>query len=188
MMGRSRRLLRGTAQLVTILALITTGPAVAQVPIKVLDVGVGNTARPDIAFDHNDQIVVSYRHEGDHALYIAMSEFGWASTLIEADTVDYNCSASIALDSQGYWAVTYYDEFHDLLKVAGPALTLSGDFEPDGDVDLNDFNTFSTCQAGPDEVTPPPGCDPADFDAADLDCDEDVDLADFSIFQTAFTG
>jgi hypothetical protein len=63
-----------------------------------------------------------------------------------------------------------------------------GDLDLDGDIDLNDFVVFAACMAGPEVNAPPPGCDPAHFDAADLEGDDDVDLHDFSVFQQNFTG
>ncbi|MCK4340713.1 MAG: Ig-like domain-containing protein [Phycisphaerae bacterium] len=65
---------------------------------------------------------------------------------------------------------------------------LPGDFDHDGDVDIDDFNTFAECLAGPDVFDPPPGCNPGDFINADLDGDSDVDLVDFVTFQESFTG
>jgi murein tripeptide amidase MpaA len=62
------------------------------------------------------------------------------------------------------------------------------DFDVDGDVDLNDFATFSRCYSGDSVTTPPPGCAPADFALTDLDGDTDVDLNDFNLFAQAFTG
>jgi hypothetical protein len=73
----------------------------------------------------------------------------------------------------------------------------SGSFDPeptpgniDGDceIDLDDYAAFSTCLAGPDVTTPPPGCPLADFEKADMDGDSDADLDDFAWFQEAFTG
>lgn len=59
-----------------------------------------------------------------------------------------------------------------------------GDFDKDGDVDLNDFNRFQICFNGPNR---PPvlvdRCDGPDFDA-----DGDVDLTDFSVFAACFNG
>ena len=59
---------------------------------------------------------------------------------------------------------------------------LPGDLDGDGDVDIDDFNTFAGCMSGPDAAFP------VDCDAADLDADSDVDLIDFVDCQRAFTG
>jgi len=64
----------------------------------------------------------------------------------------------------------------------------AGDFDGDGDVDLDDFARFQDCLAGPD-VTPDP---PAPISAEDclvvfdFDVDTDVDLSDFGSFQGVF--
>jgi len=58
----------------------------------------------------------------------------------------------------------------------------AGDFDQDGDVDLDDLSVCVACMAGP-EVAHPPDCD-----GVDLDVDGDVDLTDFAAFQTAFVG
>lgn len=57
---------------------------------------------------------------------------------------------------------------------------IAGDFEPDGDVDLDDYAVIESAMNGPNQ---PPG-DPA----ADLDADGDCDLNDLSIFVLSFTG
>jgi len=70
----------------------------------------------------------------------------------------------------------------------GPGVTSVGDVDRDGDKDLDDFDRWLPCLAGPGVLVPPPGCDPDDFmHRADLDgpacADFDVDLADFAAFQ-----
>lgn len=68
------------------------------------------------------------------------------------------------------------------------------DFDRDGDVDLDDFDVFDGCFAGPLVAyePPPPGCllspDDSGFLAADTDEDGDVDMADFSTFQLCYSG
>jgi hypothetical protein len=67
----------------------------------------------------------------------------------------------------------------------------SGDFDGDGDVDLDDYAGFADCLSGPD-VTPSPtlpgvtvqGC----LDAFDWEQDGDVDLANFREFAVIFGG
>ncbi len=79
-------------------------------------------------------------------------------------------------------------DYPEVIDMGAYEFPLPGDFDKDNDVDLDDFNTFAGCMAGPDVLDPPPGCDVADFGSADLDGDSDVDLADFTRFQRAFTG
>ena len=57
-----------------------------------------------------------------------------------------------------------------------------GDFDVDGDVDLDDLGTLDGCLTGPG-VFPPVGCA-----RMSLDGDVDVDVADFAVFQRKFTG
>lgn len=59
---------------------------------------------------------------------------------------------------------------------------LAGNCDDDEDVDLDDFDTFADCMAGPAQA-PAAGCT-----CADCDGDDDVDLADFAQMQVAFTG
>ena len=65
-----------------------------------------------------------------------------------------------------------------------------GDFDADGDVDLDDYSALVDCLAGPDEAPSPPAseCAAACLAAFDADADNDVDLADFAEFQELLTG
>ncbi|MCH7926141.1 MAG: hypothetical protein IIC51_11455 [Planctomycetes bacterium] len=64
-----------------------------------------------------------------------------------------------------------------------------GDIDVDDDVDLHDFARFAGCMGGPRVTTPPPGCEPADFELADLRCgDGEVALNDYALFQQRFSG
>lgn len=63
------------------------------------------------------------------------------------------------------------------------APTLAGDFEPDCDVDLDDFADFQICFTGTGGGPVAPGCDPFDFEP-----DTDVDLTDFTVFQDNISG
>ncbi len=58
-----------------------------------------------------------------------------------------------------------------------------GDFDHDGDVDLQDFNFFQMCFNGPNRSLDQGACESADADA-----DADVDLDDFAAFQSCFSG
>jgi hypothetical protein len=73
-----------------------------------------------------------------------------------------------------------------------PQPDLPGDFDSDGDVDLDDYTVFADCLAGPDALPSPslPGVTPQNcLDAFDFDApDGDVDVEDFSAFQATFTG
>ena len=63
-----------------------------------------------------------------------------------------------------------------------------GDFDIDGDIDLDDFGEFFACvsgpKGGPNYVKPPPEC----ADVFDFDEDEDIDLVDFGAVALRFTG
>ena len=62
-------------------------------------------------------------------------------------------------------------------------VSIPGDSDGDGDVDLDDFEQFAgPCFGGPDAPVAPE-CAFADFDG-----DGDVDLGDFADFQAVFTG
>lgn len=70
----------------------------------------------------------------------------------------------------------------------GLGVTAVGDIDRDGDIDLDDFDRWAPCLAGPGVLVPPPGCAPDDFAVrADLDgpacADFDVDLQDFAVMQ-----
>jgi hypothetical protein len=58
-----------------------------------------------------------------------------------------------------------------------------GDYDGDGDVDLDDYEHFPGCMTGPDGGPIAGECDVFDFEP-----DDDVDLADFAEFQVAFLG
>ena len=68
------------------------------------------------------------------------------------------------------------DEFHvEAIRCGG----LDGDFDGDGDIDLDDFSFLPGCLAGPDMIYGDGGCAAFDFDD-----DRDVDLDDWAGFQT----
>ncbi len=59
--------------------------------------------------------------------------------------------------------------------------SIAGDFDRDGDLDLNDLSFFTSCMSGPG-MGSAPGCS-----ACDLKGDLDVDLEDFQIFEERHT-
>lgn len=64
-----------------------------------------------------------------------------------------------------------------------------GDYDGDIDVDADDYGLFfGDCMAGPEVMTPPPGCTAEEFSLADLDKDQDVDMMDYRKFQELTTG
>lgn len=84
-------------------------------------------------------------------------------------------------------AKVYPAEVHQAAKDAWPFETLPevGDYDNDGDVDLDDHTEFPDCMSGPDPVVlPSQEC----RSAFDSDADDDVDLDDFAAFMVSFTG
>ncbi|MCK4341214.1 MAG: hypothetical protein KAY37_05760 [Phycisphaerae bacterium] len=82
-------------------------------------------------------------------------------------------------------------------NVTCPSVGLPGDWDEDGDVDLDDFAQLAPCMTGPG-IPVAPGCEVFDFGPDGdliipgcpvLDClpDGDVDLDDFAVFQQVFT-
>ncbi len=65
-----------------------------------------------------------------------------------------------------------------------------GDFDADGDIDLDDFRNLAEAAAGPNVPPQAPAleCTAAYLDAFDNDNDGDIDLQDFVGFQHQFTG
>ncbi|MBN2562350.1 MAG: hypothetical protein JXQ75_15605 [Phycisphaerae bacterium] len=96
-------------------------------------------------------------------------------------------------DPTGY--TTRSDQFEDSdpvdmgyhYPVTDPAL-LRGDFDRDGDMDLDDFENFSSCLTGPcvDSSCRPTLYEDVCCNAGDFDYDGDVDVLDFSQFQQEF--
>jgi hypothetical protein len=58
-----------------------------------------------------------------------------------------------------------------------------GDFDGDGDVDLDDYNQFGSCFTGSYGGPLEPGCEPGDFDG-----DHDIDCDDWGQFVLVWTG
>lgn len=92
----------------------------------------------------------------------------------EPDYIDYAYATRVTRTIVGYLvdhAGVIVDDIPD------------GDYDGDGDVDLNDFGEFEACFTGSDR---PPDEPPCEF--FDLDEDGDVDCADWGLFTSVWTG
>ena len=84
----------------------------------------------------------------------------------------------------GRYTVTYNPNNVTFMVIA------RGDFDSDGDVDLDDYAVFADCMAGPGATPDPilPGVTTEDcLESFDFDPDGDVDLYDFGEFQDGLT-
>ncbi len=129
---------------------------------------------------------------GDHTLHVH-NTWNIDSTSPLFDPEQCVWQATFILRDKG---VTQY-EASDLLVFNGfttvDLQSLSGDFDDDGDVDLDDYEAFAVCENGPGMLPMPddPGvttCVVDCLNAFDFDGDRDVDLQDFAVFQTEFDG
>jgi hypothetical protein len=156
----------------------------SQVAVSGMPMRIGPHA---MAIDAANRIRIALLNPLAGSLYLADNDVGWSTNLV--DTVSADAAPSLALDSQDHWVIAYADSAAQVVKVAGPTVPPDspGDFDCDGDVDLDDYNVVADCLAGPDVPTPPVGCSPEQFSQADLEADNDVDLADFAGFQAVFT-
>ncbi|MCP4593910.1 MAG: hypothetical protein GY842_24510 [bacterium] len=128
---------------------------------------------------------------------ISDTEGGFAGTLDDADHFGDSVSGLGDLDGDGVGDLAVgapYDDDGGPDRGAVWVLFLDdvgqGDYDGDGDVDLDDFTIFAECMEGPDAIpapTPPTTSDDC-LDTFDFEPDNDVDLADFAEFQEAFTG
>ncbi len=86
--------------------------------------------------------------------------------------------------------VTYPGWNLDDIEIWAATQAPPGDFDGDGEVDLDDFTRFTQCLAGPEATPDPP--DPISVEhclgAFDFDEDTDVDLTDFGTFQEVLAG
>gem|GEM_PF-3311134 len=70
-----------------------------------------------------------------------------------------------------------------LVDINGCPPFVPGDFDRDGDVDMNDLAVFEACATAPAISQPSPDCVWACFDT-----DDDIDQADFAVFQRCLSG
>jgi hypothetical protein len=85
----------------------------------------------------------------------------------------------------GGYSCQVFDSVANVAVSASAALTLAaaGDFNVDGDVDLEDFGHLQECMSGSGKPQTDPHCR-----VADLDDDNDVDLHDFNILAACMSG
>ncbi|UCG32457.1 MAG: hypothetical protein JSU68_12420 [Phycisphaerales bacterium] len=128
---------------------------------------------------------LQFRGSIDTSGWTAGAVYGWdivpTNGAVYSPTVDYN------VDVGGGFriGVSADDMTGDSFSFR---LLSECDVDRDGDVDLNDFATFSVCFYGTSVTVPPAGCTPEDFAASDFDEDGDVDLSDLATFAVEFTG
>jgi probable HAF family extracellular repeat protein len=67
--------------------------------------------------------------------------------------------------------------------LGAPPIPIGGDFDADGDIDLQDYAALPACLTGPNAGPPTPSCVAFDFEP-----DDDVDLRDVAAFANVFTG
>lgn len=125
---------------------------------------------------------------GPYSLYVAYTTDGIAATVDLSSALG---AGEIAVVNQVSGAVRVYATSAVVVPSLGAILAPpdklmafagTGDFEPDGDVDLADFAEFENCFTGPGG-TLSPGCEPGDFDG-----DNDIDCEDWSQFPRVWTG
>jgi hypothetical protein len=135
----------------------------------------------------------------DRVMAMRLSAAGnqvWAGSPVEVSTAASNKSRFpvAAVPGDGLVAV-WEDDRGATIDIYGQKLNADGsigataspaDIDGNGQIDLNDFKILSLCIAGPDVLTPPPGCPIATFETSDLTTDGDVDLGDFSAFANEF--
>jgi len=118
----------------------------------------------------DDFTVDSHTTDGGGAMFTTAGDFELSGTIGQPDANGVVMAGGDFELSGGFWP-------------GMAVVSIPGDYDGDGDVDLDDFEQFAgPCFGGPDAPVAPE-CAFADFDG-----DGDVDLYDFAAFQEAFTG
>ncbi len=130
-----------------------------------------NTLGDQVGLDHARSLAVGQIFTGIHIVGTAMT--------IDVLTLDDD-DGDLSNGTPNYHAINSAFTERGL---PGPAVLFNdGDFNDDGDLDLDDYAEFFACTSGPG-VELEEGCEPADFDG-----DLDVDLRDFRFFSRRHTG
>lgn len=126
-------------------------------------------------------------------LYAAVSSFGLGQDFdLSWSTIDcggatfttgggFELSGTIGQPDAGVVTGGSFELIGGFWPAAAAGTGILGDFDGDGDVDLNDYAAMSNCFGGPGGGLPAPECDVFDVDASG-----DVDLLDFAEFQISF--
>lgn len=120
--ARERSIRRAAwGRLAAFVACGVAGSALAQVPIRTIDVGLGVGSAPDITFDAGDAPVIVYRHEVDKALKLARGTECFTPRVL-TDSMSPGYNATVALDTLGLPHVAHLSNHGD----AGLLYTLDG--------------------------------------------------------------
>lgn len=141
-----------------------------------------------VLFDFAD--IESYDPDGNYYLDLGCNDNcdysggNWATEWCSAHPGDDLCVSCSCAHSQSLNCNLKGRVFWWMMaRLAGWEGPDPADFDWDGDVDLDDFNTFEACFTGAGGGPVDPGCTQADFDD-----DEDVDCDDWNQFELAWTG
>ncbi|MCP4592465.1 MAG: hypothetical protein GY842_17160, partial [bacterium] len=155
-----------------------------------------------IACDEYVSSIVSLHEASDGTLYVlgfSAPEFGENADLYTIVDEMFTTATLASIPAGASWSTSLVGVTSvsaDRIIGSDLALPISavylgavpGDFDGDGDVDLDDYAMFAGCMAGTGVFDPPAGCDLADFSSADLDDDSDVDCDDWVLLRDTWTG
>jgi len=114
---------------------------------------------------------------------------GWAKHVFRvADFVNPSAAVQVRFIAEDAGVGGIVEAAIDEFAITEPScVTIPGDFDGDGDADLDDFAVLVDCTAGPNLTPAPVGVTAQEcLDAFDADTDGDVDLADFDGTQSLF--
>jgi hypothetical protein len=178
-----------SADLLLDIASLTYVPDVSY-PFLVLYGYAGNgVLEPADATMTTHEVGVSMPITALEPLTVSLTNLEYIESVVQSTTASHLglvLYAGRVNDSAGFWTL----EGADLVDVDAAKLLVEyevvsfapGDFDLDGDVDLDDYLSLAPCLNGPEIVLP------SECEVKDLDGNNRVDLGDFSIFQATFGG